>query len=47
MDEIFEVYGQAMVSAVSALAILGISNWFLFNGPLGQYMFSVLSSLLQ
>lgn len=46
MEEVFGVLGQAILSAIGAAAVLGLSVWLLFDGPLGEYIFRMLGSVI-
>lgn len=51
MEEVFGVLGQAILAAVAAAGILGITLWFIFGngtepGPMGEYIVRVLSSVM-
>lgn len=49
MEQVFETYGQTILAAISAGAILGLAYFFLFGadgngGELAQFMFKALES---
>lgn len=51
MEEVFGLMGQAILSAIAAASIIGISFWLLFGldgsgGPLGNYIMATLGSVL-
>lgn len=47
MELLFDMYGEAILSAVAAAAMIIIISYFIFSGPLAQYMFDVLSSMIR
>ena len=47
MEQVFDFFGPIAVAAVSAACIIGITVYFLLNnGPVSQYVFSVLSATI-
>lgn len=51
-DNIFEIYGRAIISAISAIVVIGFSMWYMFgdtgaDGTMANYIYNALSTLLQ
>lgn len=46
MDELFETYGQGILAALGLIAIMTISVYFIFDGPLSVYLKDGLSTML-
>lgn len=51
MEEVFGMMGQAILAAIGAAGIIGITFWLLFGldgsgGPLGKYILAALESAI-
>ena len=52
MDEIFEMYGEALLSAVAACMVISLAAWSVFgdptqNGTLSKFIYDALNLILQ
>lgn len=46
MEDVFGILGQAILSAIGAAGVLGLTMWLLFDGPLGAYILALLGSAI-
>jgi hypothetical protein len=51
MEDVFGVTGQALLSAIGAAGVIGITYWLLFGtdgtgGPMGKYILAVLGAAI-
>ena len=50
MEEVFGILGQAILAAIGAAGIIGLTVWLFFGtdgagGPIGKYIFTALGSV--
>lgn len=51
MEDVFGTMGQAILSAIGAAGILGLTYWLFFGfdgngGPMGEYIFAALGAAI-